>query len=61
MNNTYMINGYKVVYCYAGIDQYTVYKDGKEIGTCWDIGKVGEWVKMDAEAVKEYMWEHRWD
>ena len=54
-----MINGYKVVYCYAGLDQYTVYKDDKEIGTCWDIDTVAKWTKTDAETVKEEMWNQR--
>ena len=59
MNNNYTINGYNVIYCYAGIDQYTVYKDGKEIGTCWDIGTVAKWTGTDAETVKEEMWNQR--
>lgn len=55
----YKINGYDVVYTYAGIDQYTVYKNGKEIGTCWDIGTVARWTETDVETVKNAMWEQR--
>lgn len=46
------INGYDVVYCYAGIDQYTVYKDGKEIGTCWSLDAVARLTESDADTVK---------
>lgn len=59
MNNNYKINGYDVTYTYAGIDQYTVRKDGKEIGTCWDLGTVAKWTETDAETVKEEMWKQR--
>lgn len=59
MSDRYMINGYEVRYCYAGIDQYTVYKNGKEIGTCWDIGSVAKMTETDAETVKSEMWKQR--
>lgn len=59
MNNKFKINEYDVVYTYAGIDQYTVYKDGKEIGTCWKLGNVAEWTKTDVGTVKEEMWKQR--
>lgn len=60
MNNKYKINEYDVIYTYAGIDQYTVYKDGKEIGTCWSIASVAKWTKTDAETVKKEMWKQRY-
>ena len=53
------INGYDVKCTYAGIDQYTVYKDGKEIGTCWGIKDVAEMTETDTETVKEEMWNQR--
>ena len=59
MNNNYKINGYDVKYTYAGIDQYTIYKDGKEIGTCWGISDVAKLTETDAETVKEEMWKQR--
>lgn len=59
MNQNYKINGYEVNYCYVGIDQYTVLKDGKEIGTCWCISDVARWTQTDAETVEEEMWNQR--
>lgn len=59
MGKTYMINGYEVIYTYAGIDQYTVIKNGVEIGTCWSIGTLAEWTEVDAETVKEELWRQR--
>lgn len=59
-NNHYRINGYIVKHTYAGIDQYTVCKDEKEVGTCWSIATVAEWTETDAETVKEEMWEQRY-
>lgn len=56
---TYQINGYQVCYCYAGVDQYTIYKDGAEVGTCWDLGTVSRLTNTDAEAVKAEMWKQR--
>ena len=53
------INGYEVKCTYAGIDQYTVCKDGKEIGTCWSIGAVARLTETDAKTVKEEMWAQR--
>lgn len=53
------INGYEVNSIYAGIDVYIVYKDGKEVGTCYDIGTVARWTETDAETVKEEMWKQR--
>lgn len=53
------INGYDVKCTYAGIDQYTVYKGGKEIGTCWDLGTVARWTETEVETVKEEMWKQR--
>ena len=52
MNNNYKINGYDVRHTYAGIDQYTVSKDGEEIGTCWSIGAVAELTKTTPEIVR---------
>lgn len=60
MKNTYTINGYEVKHTYAGIDQYTVSRDGKEIGTCWSIGDVAKMTKTDADTVKEEMWRQMW-
>ena len=57
--NKYEINEYDVAYAYAGIDQYTVYKNGEEIGTCWDIKTVAKWTETDVETVKEEMWKQR--
>ena len=57
--NMTKINGYDVKHCYAGIDQYTVCKDGKEIGTCYDISTVARWTETDPETVKEEMWKQR--
>lgn len=59
MNNKYKINGYDIIYTYAGIDQYTVYKDGKEIATCWDIGTVAKLTETNVVTVKEEMWKQR--
>lgn len=59
MNNIYTINGYEVRYTYAGIDQYTVCKDGKEIGTCWSIGALAKMTETDVNTVKEEMWKQR--
>ena len=53
------INGFDVKCTYAGIDQYTVYKDGKEINTCWSISDVATMTETDAETVKEEMWKQR--
>ena len=53
------INGYDVEHCYAGIDQYTVCKDGKEIGTCYDISTVARWTETEPETVKDEMWKQR--
>ena len=61
MNNKYKINGYDVTCCYAGIDQYIVSKDGREIGICWDINTVAKWTEADAETVKEEMWKQRYN
>ena len=61
MNNKYKINGYDVKVTYAGIDQYTVSKDGREIGVCWDISAVAEWTETDVETVKEEMWKQRYN
>jgi len=60
MNHRYHINGYDVLYNYAGIDQYTVYKDSKEIGTCWDLASVARWTETSPEVVKEEMWNQRY-
>lgn len=59
MNNNYKINGYDVKHTYAGIDQYTVYKDGKEIATTWSISDVAELTQTNVETVKEEMWKQR--
>lgn len=53
------INGFEVKHTYAGIDQYTVYKDGKDIGTCWSLRAVAEMTGTDADTVKEEMWKQR--
>lgn len=60
MNNNYKINGYNVILTYAGIDQYTVYKDEKEIATTWSISDVAELTQTDVETVKEEMWKQRY-
>ena len=54
------INGFELKHTYAGIDQYTIYKDGKEIGTCWSIAEVAKMMETDAETVKEEMWNQRY-
>ena len=59
MKNSYLINGCDVRCSYAGIDQYTVYKDGKEIGTCWSIGQLARLTETDAKTVKEELWRQR--
>lgn len=61
MNNKYKINGYDVTCCYAGIDQYTVCKDGREIATTWSIADVAKLTKTDVETVKEEMWKQRYN
>ncbi len=53
------INGYDVKITYAGLDQYTVYKEGKEIGTCWDLATAARWTKTDVETFKEEQWKQR--
>ena len=58
-NNLYKINGYEVHHTYAGIDQYTVFEDGKDIGTCWSIDDVARLTRTDVETVKEEMWKQR--
>ena len=60
MNNRYIINGYEVRYCYAGIDQYTVYKDGVELGTCWSIGDLARMTETDATTVNEELCRQRY-
>ena len=60
MNNNYIINGFNVKYTYTGIDQYTIYKDKKEICTCWSISDVAKLTHTDAETVKEEMWKQRY-
>lgn len=55
------INGYEVKCTYAGIDQYTVYKDGKEINTCWSISSVARMTETDVDTVKEEMWKQRYN
>lgn len=59
MNNIFTINGYKVIYTYAGIDQYTIYKNENEICTTWSISDVAKITETDVETVKEEMWEQR--
>ena len=60
MSHKYKINGFDVKHTYAGIDQYTIFKDGKDIGTCWSISAVAKLTETDAETVKEEMWKQRW-
>lgn len=59
MNNIYKINGYDVKHTYAGLDQYTVYKNGKDLATTWSIADVAKLTETDAEIVKEEMWKQR--
>lgn len=59
MSSRYTINGYEVRCCYAGIDQYTIYKDGKEVATTWSIADVAQLTETDAETVKSEMWKQR--
>lgn len=61
MNNKYKINGYDVTYCYAGIDQYVVHKDGKEIAVTWSIADLAALTETDVETVKEEMWKQRYN
>ena len=56
---TYQINGYQVNSYYAGVVQYTIYKDGVEVGTCWDLDTVSRWTNTDVEVVKDEMWKQR--
>lgn len=55
------INGYEVHSCYAGIMQYTICKDGKEIGVCWAIQDVARLTESDVETVHEEMWKQRYN
>ena len=59
-NNIYTINGYEVRHSYAGIDQYTVYRAGIDIGTCWSIADVARLCETDPDTVKEEMWKQRY-
>ncbi len=59
-NNDYKINGYDIHYTYAGIDQYTIYKGGKEICTCWSISEVASRIGVDGGTVREEMWKQRY-
>lgn len=54
------INGYEVSSFYQGIMVYVVYKDGKEIGTCWSTQDVAMLTETDAETVQEEMWKQRY-
>lgn len=55
------INGYNIKHTYAGIDQYTIYKNEKEIATTWSIADVARLTETDAETVKEEMWKQRYN
>lgn len=55
------INGYEIKHTYAGIDEYTIYKDGVDLGTCWSIADVARMTQTDAETVKEEMWKQRYN
>ena len=56
MNNKYKINGYDIHFCYAGIEQYTIYLNGKEIQTCWGLSDIARIINVDAETIKNEMW-----
>jgi len=53
------INGYVVKHWYAGIDNYSVFKDGAELVTCWELNTVARTVGVDVETLKAEMWRQR--
>jgi hypothetical protein len=59
VNNRYKINGYDVQYTYAGLAQYTVYKDGEDLGTCWSIADLARMTEIDAATVNEEVWKQK--
>ena len=55
------INGYEVKEIYAGIMTYVIYKNSKEIGTCWSIADVAKLTQTDADTVNRELWDQRYN